>query len=148
MTALIPLNRRSISPQGTIYDDFHNMLDDFFGEGWQSGRNLMRDTFKIDVKEAENEYTVEAELPGIPKEQIDLSVNEQVLTISVQYDENVNEENKNYIHRERRRGSMSRNLRLADAQLDEIKAKLENGVLMVTIPKQDKTSRIRKIGIE
>ena len=62
--------------------------------------------------------------------------------------EEENTEGKNYIHRERRASSMSRRVRLADAQLDDIKAKLEEGILSVSIPKKDKVSTMRKIEIE
>jgi HSP20 family protein len=57
-------------------------------------------------------------------------------------------EEKNYIHRERRSSSMSRRVRFANAKLDSIKAKLEDGVLIVTVPKVDKSASPRKIDIE
>jgi HSP20 family protein len=124
------------------------MLDDFFSDGWTQGRNLLKDTFKIDVTETDGGYTVEAELPGVKKEEIDLSVDDDTLCVSVNREEEASAEGKNYVHRERRRSSMSRRVRLANANLGEIKAKLENGILAVTIPKQEKTDSLRKIAIE
>ena len=64
MAGLVPFNRRRnslLDPVGA----FNNMLDDFFSENWMSGRNLMRDTFKLDVKETETDYVIEAELPAL-----------------------------------------------------------------------------------
>ena len=150
MAGLVPFNRRNnnFALANTGFEDFYNMLDDFFSDGFMPGRNLLRDTFKIDIQENENEYIVEAEVPGINKDEIDLNIDGDDLSISVNRIEEVNNDGKNYIHRERRASSMSRRVRLADAKLDEIKAKLEDGVLSVTIPKNIKTSISRKIDIE
>ena len=152
MAGLVPFNRRNgnLTRTGTGigFENFYNMLDDFFGEGGTPARNLLRDTFKIDIEDTEKEYLVEAELPGIRKEEIDLGIEEDNLCISVNRTEETKENGKNYIHRERRQASMSRRIRLADANLGEIKAKLEDGVLVVTIPKQDKSVASRKIAIE
>ena len=150
MTGLIPFNRRNnnITRADGGFENFYNMLDDFFSYGWMHGRNLLKDTFKIDVTESEKEYLIEAELPGVAKGDIDLNVDEDVLSISVNHEEEVNSDSKNYIHRERRTSSMRRRVRLANAQLDAIKAKLEDGVLAVTVPKQEKADGARRIDIE
>ena len=55
---------------------------------------------------------------------------------------------KNYIHKERRASSMCRRVRLVNAKLDNIKAKLEEGVLTVSVPKKENTSTSRTIEIE
>jgi HSP20 family protein len=137
MAGLIPFNSRG----------FHNMLDDFFSLNWPSQRSLMNDTFKVDVEETEQNYEITAELPGVAKEEIGLDLNEGRLTISVKREENFDEEKRNYIHRERRMSSMSRSVYLSDANPEDISAKLDNGVLTVTVPKQEKTRRSRKIEI-
>ena len=161
MTGLIPfsnpLKRRNTNlantAAGTGFEDFYNMLDDFFSGGFPSSRSLLTDTFKIDIEERENEYLIEAELPGIKKEEIDLNIEDDNLCISVNRVEETNSDGKgekngkNYIHRERRSTSMSRRVRLANAKLDEITAKLDNGVLTVSIPKDVKANTSRKIDI-
>ena len=155
MTRLIPFNRKNTnltnaSANSAGFNDFYNMLDDFFNDSFMSspGRNLLRDTFKLDIEEKENEYLIEAELPGITKEEIDLNIDDDNLCISVNRVEEANDDGKNYIHRERRWTSMSRRVRLANAKLDDITAKLDNGVLSVSIPKDVKASSTRKIDIE
>ena len=152
MAALVPFNRRNgnltRTGTGVGFENFYNMLDDFFGDSAMPNRNLLRDTFKIDIEETEKEYLVEAELPGIKKEEIDLNIEEDTLSITVNRSEEANKEGKNYIHRERRISSMSRRIRLAEANLSEINAKLNDGVLTVTIPKAEKISTLRKIEIE
>ena len=150
MAGLIPFNRRNNANLSSItgFENFYNMLDDFFSDGMMPGRNLLRDTFKIDIEDKETEYVIEAELPGVRKEEIDLNIEEDNLCITVNRSEEVSKDGKNYVHRERRASSMSRRVRLSGTKLDEIKAKLEDGVLTVSIPKVDKTSTSRKIDIE
>lgn len=150
MAGLIPFNRKnnSLTRTGTGFEDFYNMLDDFFSDGLLPGRSLVRDTFKIDIEESDTEYCVEAELPGIRKEDIDLGIEDDNLCISVNREEEFNKDGKNYIHRERRTSSMSRRIRLASAKLEDIKAKLEDGILTVKIPKDEKAATSRKIDIE
>lgn len=151
MAGLVPFNRRnsSLARSGTGFEDFYNMLDDFFSDSWISpDRSLLRDTFKIDIQETDSEYRIEAELPGIKKEEIDLGIEEDNLCISVNRNEEVNKDGTNYIHRERRSSSMSRRVRLVNAKLDETKAKLEEGILTVTIPKNEKANSSLKIDID
>ncbi len=142
MSGLIPFNSRN----GLL--NFGNMLDDFFTENWLPSRSLLRDTFKIDVEENGQEFLIHAELPGIAKDEINLDLNDGRLTISVNRTEDVNEEKKNYIHRERRVSSMSRSVYLADAAAENIGAKLDNGVLTITVPKRVKQNGSTKIEIE
>jgi len=149
MAGLIPFNIRRNTDLARSSTDLYNMLDDFFNDGLMPGnRNLLKDTFKLDIEETEKEYLIEAELPGVKKEEIGLDVEDDNLCISVNRTEEDNKDGKNYIHRERRVTSMSRRVRLANVNLDEIKAKLDDGVLTVTIPKDEKTSTSRKINIE
>ncbi len=145
MSGLIPFNtRNSLFNIGGI----GNMLDDFFTESWPSSRSLIRDTFKIDVEETEKEFLIHAEMPGINKDEINLDIQDGKLTISVSRTENTEEESKNYIHRERRMSSMARSVYLADAATDNITAKLDNGILTVTVPRQVKQINSTKISID
>ena len=156
MAGLVPFNRKGVplrTGTGVGFENFYNMLDDFFGEGQTQNRNLFRDTFKIDIEETEKAYLLEAELPGVKKEEVDLGVEDEYLRISVNRQEETRKdengkEGKNYIHRERRISSMSRRIHLANVNLNEIKAKLEEGILTITIPKEEKMPAARKIDIE
>ncbi len=148
MTGLVPFNRKNSGLLNTGFDEFYNMLDDFFTDSWSPRRSLARDTFKINVQQNEEVYLIEAELPGINKDEIDIDLNEGRLIISVKREENINEEKKNYIHRESRFSSMSRSVYLADADTKGIKAKLDNGVLNITVPRQEKIVKAEKIEIE
>lgn len=148
MTGLVPFNRKNTGLRSTGFDDFYNMLDDFFSDTWSPRRTFERDTFKINVQQNDTEYLIEAELPGVNKEEIDVDLNDGRLNISVKREEAINEEKKNYIHKESRYCSMSRSVYLADADPKGIKAKLDNGVLNITVPRQEKAAKIEKVQIE
>ena len=83
MAGLVPFNRRNNDLMSTGFEDFHNMLDDFFTNSWPLRRSLAGDTFKIDIQDNEKEYVVEAELPGIQKNDVNVSMEEGRLIISV-----------------------------------------------------------------
>ena len=148
MAGLIPFNRKYSAVLPTGFEDFYNVLDDFFSEGSSGRRNLARDTFKIDVEETPEDFKIQAELPGVKKEEIDLALNDGKLSISVKKEENVEEEKKNYIHRERRLSSMVRSVYLGDAKAEGIKAKLEDGILTITVEKERKVDKAVSIAIE
>jgi HSP20 family protein len=147
MAGLVPFDRkRALRPKG--FEDFYNLMDDFFNDSWLSSTTGSYGTFKVDVQDKENEYLVVAELPGIEKEEVDIRMDEGQLTIGVQRDENMEEENKQYVHRERRFCSMKRSLYLEDANHEGIQARLENGLLNIKVPKKEKKDRSMKIDIE
>ena len=148
MAGLVPFNRRNNDLMSTGFEDFHNMLDDFFTNSWPLRRSLAGDTFKIDIQDNEKEYVVEAELPGIQKNDVNVSMEEGRLIISVNKQEVKEEQNKNYVHRERKYSSMTRNILLANADSDGIKAKLNDGVLTITVSKKAKQDLSKTIEIE
>jgi HSP20 family protein len=150
MSGLVPFNRKNrslISRDFDDFGDFYSMVDDFFNS-WPYKRSMMKDSFKVDVQELDNKYLVEAELPGVDKNEVNIEMNEERLTISVKREESINEEKKNYIHKERRFSSMSRSIYLEDAKSEGIKANLENGVLKITVPKESRPGKSVKIDIE
>jgi HSP20 family protein len=149
MAGLVPFNRKNKEiSTNTGFEDFYNVLDDFFSNDWPFRRSLTHDTFKVDVEDNGNEYLVEAEMPGIDKKDINVELNDGKLMISITMDERNESKKKNFIHRERRYSSMSRSIYLEDAKSDGIKAKLENGLLKVVIPKEEKPNNSITIDVE
>jgi HSP20 family protein len=142
MAGLVPFNRKKSDLMNTDFYDFQNMLDDFFadGWGWPFRRSLAGDTFKIDVQDSGSEYIVEAELPGVRKEEVGVSFDDGRLKIEVRKEENAEDKGKNYIHRERRFSSMARTVSLADAVSEGVTAKMDDGVLAVTVPKRTRSN--------
>ena len=147
MLGLVPMNRRKQDVLMSDFNNFDNMLGDFFVDGLWGKKNLLTETFRIDVQENEDDYVVEAELPGRSKEEIEVKMDRGRLQISIEKDKSSEEIKKNYIHRERKHSSYNRSIYLADAAENGIVAKLENGVLNLTIPKKQKEDRSKKIDI-
>lgn len=132
-------------PQGL----FGNMLEDFVSDSWMpSFRMPETETFKPDIKEDGGSYTVEAEVPGVRKEDIALDLDGGRLTIGVAGRESVEEDKKKPVHKERRFTCMERSIYLADAAETGAKARLEHGELIVTVPKQRTGGSGRKIEIQ
>ncbi len=151
MVSLIPFNRSRLT--GTRSPSVTNMLDDFFNDQWPFARqsferSLMSDTFKVDVRDAGKEYVVEAEMPGVKKDEVGLSIDEGRLVISVNRNEETGGDENGYIHRERRSVSMSRSVYLADSSEEGVSAKLEDGVLRVVLPKAAPVETRREISIQ
>jgi HSP20 family protein len=144
MFGLTPYNRNQVQKRGgRDLIDFYSIFDDFLDDSL-SKRNLRNDTFKIDVKDQEKSYLIEAEMPGIKKDEVKLDYQENRLIIGVQKQEEINEEKDNYIHRERRSSSMQRAIHLNDIDAQNISAKLEDGMLKITVPKlEPKTNKLQ-----
>jgi HSP20 family protein len=147
MSALIPYSKRNDLVR-TGFGDWQNMLGDFFAEDWPLRSSLIGDALKIDLQDNEKDYVVEAEVPGIPKDNIHLSLEDGRLHISVSQEEVKEEKDKHYVHRERRYSSMARNIYLADAASEGIKAKLDDGILTITVPKDEHHDHSKMIEIE
>ena len=119
---------------------------DFFED---FSRNLFNDfksnLIKTDIHETDNEYLVEAELPGIPKENIQVTYEDGVLTISGQQQiDTVDEDKKGKLIRsERSSTSLRRQYLLENVKEDEIKASYSDGILKVTLP-TDSNKEIKK----
>ena len=149
MAGLVPFNKKNKEiSTNTGFEDFYNVLDDYFSNDWPFRRTLTHDTFKVDVEDNGNEYLIEAEVPGIDKKDINVELNDGKLMISITRDENSESKKKNFIHRERRYSYMSRSIYLEDAKPDGIKAKLENGLLKVVVPKEEKPNNSITIDVE
>ena len=114
---------------------FDSMFKDFFGDE-MSMKNL-----RVDIREKENEYILEADFPGMKKEDINIDYSKGYLTISGEKktEKEETEKKENYIRKERSYEKASRSFYVGDINKDEIKAKFENCVLEITIPKEQKT---------
>lgn len=101
----------------------------------------------VDVKETADKYIIHADVPGVKAEDIDVTLEEGVLTIKGERAWGEEKEGENYKRVERARGTFFRSFSLPDtADADAVNAKCSNGVLEVTIPKQPK-AQPRKIKV-
>jgi len=147
MTSMIPFNRVNKRIVPFEINNINSVLDDFFSDMWSPKLDYSTDTFKMDVQDMEESFVIEAEMPGIQKDEINLEMEENTLRIEVKREELKEENEKNYVHKERKFISMSRKIYLRDVKEDEIDAKLENGVLTITVPKVERTERVKQIDI-
>lgn len=149
MFGLTPIGRNQVSKRhDRDFFDFYNMLDDFFNDSTLSSRFEINSRFRMDVKDKDDFYLVEAELPGISKEEIKLDYQDSYLIISINKNEEINDEKENYIHKERRTSSMQRSVYLRDVDVQSIDAKLEDGILKISLPKLKESSSGTQIQIK
>ena len=121
-----------------VFDDFDRGFFRGFGrpEHVLYGKNASR-LMKTDVKETDEGYEVDVDLPGFHKDEIKLDLNNGYLTISTE--KSLNKENKGkMLRQERYVGTMQRSFYVGESITeDDIKAKFENGVLSLMIPKKE-----------
>ena len=137
MSYLPRLRSKSIRTRDSIFDDLFNELyslpTSFLSK---SGMDLSP---RIDISETDNEYKIEAELPGINQKEIDVKIDNNILTIKGKKEDIKEEKEKNYHLRERYYGAFQRSISLPNnIEPEKIKASFENGVLNISVPKSDK----------
>ena len=113
--------------------EFNRMMRPLYGKHAQ---NMM----KTDVRETDNSYELDIDLPGFKKDEIIVQLDNGYLSISASKGLDKNEENKDgkYIRRERYAGAMNRTFYVGDnLTQQDIKAKFENGILKISVPKKD-----------
>ena len=137
----------------SIFSDdlFDEMMDDvedeFFGEHNPLYGKKAKNMMKTDVKETDKGYEVDVDLPGFKKDELHLELDNGYLIISAEKSLDKDEENKKgkYIRKERYVGSLRRSFYVGDDITEEdIKAKYENGILKLSVPKKDQKSRENK----
>jgi HSP20 family protein len=139
-TNAIPVRRTRLNNHPVRNTDLWSAFDDFFNMSWPTEelRNLETFTPALNVRENESAYFVEAELPGVDKEGIDVTIKDNTLFLKGEK-KTFNEETKeDYHHIERTYGSFHRAVPLAkDADAEKVKADFKNGLLTIEIGKKD-----------
>ncbi|CDZ75434.1 heat shock protein Hsp20 [Peptoniphilus sp. ING2-D1G] len=132
------------------FEDFYNMIDNFFKDDFTPQRALRSSTFKVDISEDDKGYIIEAELPGFEKEDISIILEEGKLTLSAEKKEesDKSDEEKNYIHKERKFSKMERTMYFKDIDENGLKATLNNGVLEIKVPKKEVENKAKNIAID
>lgn len=129
---------------------FDNLVNDFFGFPLVPFKMPDLAVFKLDVKENDKGYKVEAEMPGVKREDISLDLNDGYLTISVASKQTSEEkdDDEKIIHQERRDTYMERSVYLPEAADEGVDARLENGELIIAVPKAKVEPTAKKIAIK
>jgi HSP20 family protein len=143
---------RFLSP----FAEFDRLFDDFWPTGWlrplrgelPSLASLEAKVPRVDVVDKESEVLVRAELPGVAKDDIDITVGENTVTIRGETKHEEKEEKADYYRCEISRGSFARTVALpAAVDSDRAKAAFKDGILELNLPKVEKSKR-RTIKVE
>ncbi len=132
--------RRTQEKLNQMFEDFMPM------EEWGGGKVY---TPAIDIKDEEDKLVVTTDLPGINKEDVEINLKEDMLEISAKSGKEKETEEEGYLRRERAYTRFYRAVRLPTSVKDEgSTAKMENGVLTITLPKMKLEEPAKKIAIE
>ena len=135
----------------TLFDDF---FDDFYRPAMKRANGTHRPApfvgnglMKTDVKDTETGYELDIDLPGYNKEDVQAELKDGYMKITATRKEETNDQDKNgtYIRKERFVGTCSRSFYVGDKVKEEdIKARFENGVLKVTVPKKEDVPEVEE----
>lgn len=138
MASLIPYGR--INTLGNWFDAINELanLDQRMGSD-------MPAAFKMDVEETDTGYVVEAHVPGVAREEIDVELNEGRLVIAIDHKDAEDVEKRNYLVRETCAYHATRGIYLKDADTAGLTATLKDGVLTVNVPKRTQNANVTKV---
>ncbi len=123
----------------SVQDEMNRLFDDFFGRpvtrpGWTEAAWCPC----VDVSETKDNVIIKTELPGISKDDVKVSVQDNILTLSGEKKQEKEEKDANYHRMERSYGSFSRSFTLpTSVQPDKVKAAYKDGILRITLPKSE-----------
>ena len=134
--------------QATLQDQINRLFSDAFEHtGFSQESNLTAWAPAVDIHENEHELVVKADLPGVDAKDLDIRVENNILTIRGErkFEKKVNEDS--YLRVERAYGSFSRSFSLANTvNPDGIKADYQDGVLSLTVPKREE-AKLKQIKV-
>ena len=157
---LIPWHRRrgekerALVPfEEEVRDLFRETFEDFFRPWLARGRRrglpaMLKFAPDVDVKETEEEYTITADVPGLEKDDLEVTAGDGRITISGKKKEEKEEKGEDYLRMERSYGSFRRTIPLpSSVEENAIDASFKNGVLTVHVPKTEE-ARGRKVEVK
>jgi HSP20 family protein len=123
----------------SLRDVMDRLVGESFFRPWSSlGAFFGGEALTVDMYETDDEVVVEATVPGVKPEEIDVKVAGNILTIRGERKEEKKEERTSYVYRERSYGSFHRSVTLpTEVDVDKAKAEFEHGVLTLTLPKSE-----------
>ena len=137
----------SLVTRGSLFDDFFkDIAPGFYVRPLHGDGVPMPSQIKVDVKETDGGYTVQAEVPGVPKEDIHVSIDGNVVSLRAevrQHDQK--KDGEKLLRSERYYGAVARSFQLpVEVDAAQARARYDNGVLVLTLPKKqgNKTQRL------
>jgi HSP20 family protein len=152
-----PSSRSMRSGFESLFDTFQNDFDDMMDFWWpltptrRTSKTASRVAFPmLDIEDKGTHYELKADLPGVPKDSVDLNVTEGAIEISGEQAEEKKETENNYLLRERRWASFNRRFSFPEEVIPkEADAKMKDGILHVNVPKKEpKKEKVHKIKIK
>ena len=121
-----------------IFDEVEHMMQQAFGHSLENGSSRLYYSPLMNVSETESDYLVMMDLPGVEKKDVKVNLRNGILTVSGERETSEKGDGNNRIWHETSYGTFSRSFELtSDIVEDKIKAKINNGVLNITIPKAE-----------
>ena len=121
-----------------------NVMDELLSHSMKNMRDVFREGFRTDIIEQDDRFIIEAELPGLDKDDIDLKLEKNILTISARHSHEDEHREEDYVRRERSTGAYQRSFQLENVKEDEISAEFENGILSIDMPKREAERKKRR----
>ena len=125
----------------SIFDEMNRMVRNVFNDDWNLP--VYRDSIwnpAVDVKENEGSFVLTADIPGLTKKDVEISINNRVLNLHGERKEEKENEDGKFYYRERHIGSFSRSFQLPETvNEDGIQASFRNGVLSIELPKLEES---------
>lgn len=141
----------ALMTRGGLFDDFfRDVAPGFYIKPLHGDALPTPAQIKVDVKETGDAYTVQAEIPGVPKEDIQVAVDGNVVSLRAEIkQQDSTSEGEKTLRSERYFGAVSRSFQLAsDIDQSQAKARYDNGVLTLTLPKKAAMSGAQRLTIE
>jgi HSP20 family protein len=133
---------------GFVDDILQNTLTKFFDDNlWTGNQGWLNSQVPVNVRETDNNYELEVVAPGLRKENFNVNMHDNMLTVSFEHKQEDNEENKDrgYLRHEYRTQSFSRSFTIDDSvSADKITAEYKDGVLHISLPKKEGAQKISK----
>ena len=134
---------------GNVVDDiFQNSLRNFFDDNfWGNGSRLGSGSVPVNVRDTEQQYELDVIAPGCRKEDFNVNIHDNTLTISFNHDEqkNTSDEKSGWVRNEYQKRSFSRSFTLDDTvDIQNIKATYNDGILRLALPKNEKAKQVSR----
>ncbi len=136
MFKLIPYRKNALSRTEDVFDDF---FDSFFNDGFLAPIRSIDSHFggfRVDVSDQGDKYLIEADLPGMEKENLKIEYENNYLTITARRDEVKETKENSFIRKERQCGEYRRSFYIDNIQSEKIEAVFRNGVLRIELKKK------------
>ncbi|EJO5348845.1 Hsp20/alpha crystallin family protein [Clostridium botulinum] len=141
MLDMIPYRKDNLSTRDQFFSPF---FKNFFNDDFFTEMGNMQGNFNVDLKETDKNYLIEADLPGIKKEDIAIDFNNNHLVINAKRQDSVEDKKENYVRREIHYGEFKRSFYIDNADENKIGASFDNGVLKIDIPKTNQDNKKRR----